>query len=176
MKKIIIFFVVFIFLQCAKSDRQVVLVSKFDSFQAQLKSKLQTAIKEQGVVGAIAICKDASPDLEKIMSDGMVVRRVSEKNRNPLHAPDMFEAETFAFWKKEIEQGRKPALLAKDTPEGLRVMKPIFLQDGVCLKCHGEISAIEPMVLKKIKEAYPDDKATGYTAGDLRGAFSGILK
>ena len=40
----------------------------------------------------------------------------------------------------------------------------------VCLKCHGE--NIDPAVKAKLGELYPNDKATGYKLGDLRGAFT----
>jgi len=39
-----------------------------------------------------------------------------------------------------------------------------------CLKCHGE--QLDPAVQARIKELYPDDKATGYKTGDLRGAVT----
>jgi hypothetical protein len=40
---------------------------------------------------------------------------------------------------------------------------------GLCLACHGE--TIDPAVAGKIAELYPEDKATGFREGDLRGAF-----
>jgi hypothetical protein len=39
----------------------------------------------------------------------------------------------------------------------------------MCLACHGQ--AIAPSVAQKIAELYPNDKATGYSEGDIRGAF-----
>lgn len=49
------------------------------------------------------------------------------------------------------------------------VMKAIGTEE-VCLTCHG--AAIAPAVLEKIQALYPDDKATGFGLGDIRGAFS----
>ena len=40
----------------------------------------------------------------------------------------------------------------------------------VCLKCHG--SNVAPDVKAAIGELYPEDQATGFKAGELRGAFS----
>ena len=40
---------------------------------------------------------------------------------------------------------------------------------AVCLKCHG--TDLSPEVTAKMTELYPQDKATGYKEGDLRGAF-----
>ena len=39
----------------------------------------------------------------------------------------------------------------------------------LCLQCHGE--AIAPPVAEKITKLYPEDKATGFREGDIRGAF-----
>ncbi|GGD52605.1 hypothetical protein GCM10011357_05560 [Lacimicrobium alkaliphilum] len=42
--------------------------------------------------------------------------------------------------------------------------------DGVCLACHGaDIASSTKQMLVKY---YPHDQATGYKAGELRGAFS----
>lgn len=41
---------------------------------------------------------------------------------------------------------------------------------GVCLMCHGQ-SLSEP-VQQALRDYYPDDEATGYTPGQIRGAIS----
>lgn len=45
-----------------------------------------------------------------------------------------------------------------------------------CLNCHGKKEKLSPAVLKVLKVKYPEDKAFGYRNGDLRGAFSVIIK
>ena len=40
---------------------------------------------------------------------------------------------------------------------------------GVCLACHGENLA--QGVQETITTLYPNDKATGFKSGDIRGAF-----
>jgi len=40
------------------------------------------------------------------------------------------------------------------------------------LNCHGSESELMPEVNSLIAQKYPDDKATGYRTGDLRGAVS----
>jgi hypothetical protein len=47
-------------------------------------------------------------------------------------------------------------------------MKAIVMQPQ-CLACHGQDLA-EP-VSAAIEERYPEDQATGFVAGELRGAF-----
>ena len=58
-------------------------------------------------------------------------------------------------------------------PEGdLLYTKPIVLNDQMCLRCHGtplqDIGAADWAMLQA---AYPQDKATGYKTGDLRGMW-----
>ncbi len=50
-----------------------------------------------------------------------------------------------------------------------RYMKPIPTT-GLCLTCHGETLADE--VSNKVKVLYPHDNATGFSLGDIRGAFT----
>jgi len=45
------------------------------------------------------------------------------------------------------------------------------MQD-VCLKCHGALDSIAAQVKDQLNAEHPFDKATGYTASQIRGAFS----
>jgi hypothetical protein len=40
---------------------------------------------------------------------------------------------------------------------------------GICLQCHGD--QIEPGVKARLQELYPEDQATGFEKGELRGLF-----
>jgi hypothetical protein len=51
------------------------------------------------------------------------------------------------------------------------MMRPIPA-GGVCLACHGPAEVLPNEVKQALKTKYPNDQATGYTAGQLRGAFS----
>jgi hypothetical protein len=44
--------------------------------------------------------------------------------------------------------------------------------DAVCLTCHG--ATLAPELAAAIRRDYPDDAATGFSQGQLRGAFSVI--
>jgi hypothetical protein len=39
----------------------------------------------------------------------------------------------------------------------------------LCLTCHGE--NLSDSISSKLSELYPEDRAVGYRAGDLRGVF-----
>ena len=41
--------------------------------------------------------------------------------------------------------------------------------DSVCLGCHG--TDLSPDVSRILADLYPVDRATGYSEGDIRGAF-----
>ena len=47
-------------------------------------------------------------------------------------------------------------------------MKAIVMQPQ-CAACHG--SNIDPELEQAITEKYPNDKATGFDVGNIRGAF-----
>ena len=50
-----------------------------------------------------------------------------------------------------------------------RYMKAIPMGAVPCLTCHG---APEPALNAEILRLYPQDRATGFAPGDLRGAFT----
>ncbi|MFT6919058.1 MAG: hypothetical protein ACJA2G_001693 [Cognaticolwellia sp.] len=56
-----------------------------------------------------------------------------------------------------------------DLKSVLRYMKAIPT-GGLCLACHG--SKLADDVSSKVNELYPNDQATGFKLGDIRGAFT----
>jgi len=59
--------------------------------------------------------------------------------------------------------------VTSDDGQEMRMMKAIPTGE-VCLKCHG--SNIAEPVQASLNELYPDDQATGFALGDIRGAFT----
>lgn len=59
------------------------------------------------------------------------------------------------------------------SPEGsVHFYAPILLAAPVCLQCHGRPEKdIAPATMAAIKKLYPEDKATGFQLGDLRGLW-----
>ena len=43
---------------------------------------------------------------------------------------------------------------------------------NLCLKCHGAQATLSPAVKEKLSALYPQDKATGYSLGQIRGAMT----
>ena len=96
--------------------------------------------------------------------------------RNPGNAPDDFERRVLEDFAVRIMAGTPPGTLEHSeivTTNGvrtLRYMKPIMMVDQPCSVCHG--GALADDVKAKVSALYPDDQATGFKPGELRGAFS----
>jgi len=146
-------------------------------FAEKLKGELMTAMKADGPVKAIEVCNVAAPAIAgEASTDGWTVKRTSLKLRNAKAAPDAWEKQTLEFFEAEKAKGADVSKLerAEIADAGgvptFRYMKAIPTAAEPCLACHGG-SIAEP-VKAKLAQLYPQDQATGYQAGDIRGAFA----
>ncbi|MBK8974241.1 MAG: DUF3365 domain-containing protein [Hahellaceae bacterium] len=142
-------------------------------FAGQLKPALQAAIAEGGPVNAINVCAEKAPEIARSLSEqsGWKVRRVSLKARNPSAVPDAWEKNVLEKFDQAIVAGQSPQSLAhQDIVNGqFRFMKAQGVEP-LCLNCHG--SNLAEDVLKTLRARYPEDRATGYELGQVRGAIS----
>lgn len=144
---------------------------------AELKATLQSTMKSDGPIKAISVCNTKAPILAKKVSaeKGMEVSRTSLKTRNELNAPDAWELavlEQFEHRKAEGEAVKKIEYSEVTKHNGnkvFRYMKAIPTDD-VCLMCHGD--NIAQGLTAELNKLYPNDRATGFKKGDIRGAFS----
>jgi hypothetical protein len=69
--------------------------------------------------------------------------------------------------------GQPPTPLATNlVPGQATFFAPIVLNNALCLNCHGEAGKdISAESLTLIRQHYPQDEATGFKLGDLRGAW-----
>ncbi len=138
-----------------------------------LKAELESAMKTGDPVAAMSICQIKAPELAKAISaeQGMTVKRVSQKNRNPvMGAANAWQTKVLNDFETRKATGEAAATLvyAEVVDNEFRFMKAIPTT-AVCLGCHG--TNLSPAVTAKLTEIYPQDKAIGYKEGDLRGAF-----
>jgi hypothetical protein len=63
------------------------------------------------------------------------------------------------------------AVVDEENEKVLRYMRPLMVAP-LCLNCHGPKETIKPEVRKVLSDRYPEDQATGFRDGDLRGAIS----
>lgn len=151
------------------------------SFGKALKSELVAAMQSGGPIAAIEVCNLKAPGIAEAVSleHGLDIYRVSLKNRNPENAPNDWQTrvlEEFEGRKAGGETGENLAWSESVDVDGaseFRFMKAIPT-GSVCLACHGETLATP--VAERISELYPEDKATGYSEGDIRGAFVVVQK
>ncbi len=140
---------------------------------SRLKSRLVETLAAEGPVAAIRVCSDEAPQIARQVSaqTGRTVSRTSLRVRNPDNTPDARERAVLELWQKRVEDGTPPAALeafVSDAGDDFLWMKPIVVA-APCLMCHGR--SIPDNVAAAIADRYPQDRATGYAEGDLRGAF-----
>ncbi|MCB1955372.1 MAG: DUF3365 domain-containing protein [Rhodocyclaceae bacterium] len=142
---------------------------------------MKHTVETEGVAAAIPVCKEKAPELmaEKAASLGWKIRRVSLKPRNAQRAtPDAWEQAQLEAFDRRRAAGEDPKgievgeiVAAADGTRVFRYMKALPVAP-VCVQCHGERDALAPELRAAIEQAYPQDRATGYAPGDLRGALS----
>jgi hypothetical protein len=151
-----------------------------DRYQQRLLAALTAALANGGPVAAIGTCADEAPRIASELSaaSGASVRRTALRTRNPLAAPDAVE--------RNVLEALRAAPLAADGSLAERSgwdgggggggVAPRYryfraIPTGpLCLTCHGP--AVDPALRAAIQARYPRDAATGFAAGELRGAFS----
>jgi len=145
--------------------------------QHLLQQELFAAMKDGGPLKAIEVCRSKAPVLAADLSkeSGWKVGRTALRVRNPANAPDAWEKKTLEEFGARLAKGEDPATVEKFEVvvlagrKSFRYMKAIRTAEA-CLGCHGP--ALKPELAAKVKELYPDDRATGFAAGELRGAFT----
>ena len=144
-----------------------------------LKSRLQQAIQSGGLEAGVNECQlEAAPIALALSQNGWEVGRTALKVRNPNNAADRWEREQLAWFSQLLTKAKQDNLTPKrpietyqyDSESGeFRYMMAIE-QGQVCMACHG--ASVAPSVKHAILEHYPNDQATGFELGDLRGAFT----
>ena len=146
------------------------------TFAGALQVELKTAMQDGGPIAAISVCNTRALPISELISDekGMALSRVSLKNRNPGNAPNDWQEAVLLNFEVQKAEGKNVSDLAwsetVNTENGseFRFMKAIPT-GSVCLACHGTALSLE--IEQKLAELYPGDKATGFSEGDIRGAF-----
>ncbi len=144
-----------------------------------LKSRLQQAIQSGGLEAGVNECQIvAAPIALALSQNGWEVGRTALKVRNPNNAADQWEREQLAWFSQLLTKAKQDNLAPKrpletyqyDSESGkFRYMMAIE-QGQVCMACHG--ANVAPSVKQSILKHYPNDQATGFELGELRGAFT----
>jgi hypothetical protein len=145
-------------------------------FAASLQAELKAAMQAGGPVNAISVCNTTAMPITKrvALEQGLQLSRVSLKFRNPANRPNDWQREVLESFEGRRAAGEQAAQLTWSDVRDVggqpqfRFMKAIPTS-GLCLQCHG--NSLGPEVSERLEELYPEDKATGFGQGDIRGAF-----
>ncbi|WJG10796.1 DUF3365 domain-containing protein [Aliiglaciecola sp. LCG003] len=149
---------------------------RITAFSDALKLQLQLAIKQGGLTNAIEVCKSVAPNIsQEYSTEGWLLKRTSLRVRNPINAADTWETSVLEQFNGSHDSGKGIDTLRASLVD-LQSSKPIYRYmraipiQPVCLSCHGE--NISGEVTEQLAQQYPQDRATGFKLGDIRGAFS----
>ncbi len=142
----------------------------------KLLAALQQEIGKSGPEGAILVCKDMAPKMAGEISQqtGWKIKRVSLKARNDARAiPDAWEKAALEDFDRRAAAGEPHTQLEKGekVDNEYRYVKALPVQP-LCLSCHGPVDQLTPAVKSALAQHYPNDLATGYSVGQIRGAIS----
>lgn len=136
-------------------------------FRKQLMGALMEALEEGGPVKAISVCQLRAPEIARAASKaGLEIGRTSHRLRNPKNAPEAW-METFLEEYLSNPEDTSPRAVRLDD-DRIGYVEPIRVM-ALCLTCHGQ--EIDDSVRKQLSYLYPEDRATGFSTGDLRGLF-----
>jgi len=150
-----------------------------DQLMSELKAELGQAMQQGGPLAAVAVCKSRAPEIAARLSasSGAEVGRTAIRLRNPANAPDDLERAVMQGFAAELSSA-SPAATAP--PEAIfesrsaqgterRYLRAIVMQPA-CLACHG--ATLAPELVTALARDYPQDMATGFETGELRGAVT----
>jgi hypothetical protein len=139
-----------------------------NELQQALLSKLKTAMDSGGPAAAVEVCRaDARAIADAVAKKhGVELGRTSHRVRNPANAPRP--------WARAIVERSAGATAAAeairtvDLGDRVGVLRPIGTAE-TCTRCHGREEEVRRSIGATLAAAYPDDRATGFAPGDLRG-------
>jgi len=153
-----------------KMKGMIIAKSTFKTFKSKIKEKAA----QGGLPAVVNFCHENAMKLTDSMgkAHNVIIKRTSHKLRNPQNKPDIDEEAVLNEYLKLQEENKpmEPVVL-KDSKGFVHFYAPIKLKKE-CLKCHGTPGKeIPDNIFKLIKTNYPEDQATGFKEGDLRGIW-----
>ena len=172
------------FVQAEEANIDEQLISQYDikaeevsnALLKELGFALKKQMKEAGPDAAVEVCSDLAPKIVNRISleKGWRVTRVGTRARNPLLGmADDWEQSAFEIFEQRKRAGESlkdqhySEISREKSGTYYRYAKALAVMP-ICTTCHGDANSVPKAVLTN----YPNDLATGYHAGDLRGAVS----
>jgi len=144
---------------------------------ATLIKRLTDELRVKEPHEALDICSAEAQGITQDVRNkyGIDVHRTALRYRNPKNKPDAYERAWMEAALKAPDDlnpaGDSEVIRKADGTRELRYIRPLTLQQ-LCTECHGPKDGLSPQVIEALKERYPDDRATGFVPGDLRGIVS----
>lgn len=142
-------------------------------FAETMMAELVRAMSGFGPPEAVRVCRERAPEIaaELARESGAKIGRTSLKFRNPQNIPEAWQIPVLMRFEQAGASAAQDKLeqFERNPAPGIeaRYMQAIIAKP-MCMSCHGEP---ETSVKEELRETYPHDRATGYEAGDIRGAF-----
>lgn len=145
-----------------------------NELKKSLGGQLKQALEAGGPKMAIPVCKNIALPLTEELSNAnedLRISRTALRTRNSANQADTQSASVMQTWQAILSTDEPvPEYHVQQTDESVIVHLPIMM-DEVCLKCHGDESQFSQALSEQIAELYPEDQATGFQLGALRGAI-----
>ncbi len=152
-------------LTAEQQEQHATALAAREALFTKLSGRLMSAIEKDGAAAAINVCKAEAPAIaEQVKREfGVDIGRTSFRLRNSMNPPPDWSSRFVA------ERAESPQFAALPD-NALGVLLPIKLQQN-CLLCHGPQEQLADDVKAALALHYPNDEATGFLEGDLRGWF-----
>ena len=145
-----------------------------ESATKELGMNLMSKMKEGGVDLAIPFCHaSAMPITGEIAKKYQAeIKRTSYKIRNPKNIPNEEETEILTQFLNSYKTGIPAESIVQKVNDNKIVFYAPIIMKKQCLACHGIVG--QELAIRTdsiIKSFYPDDQATGFKEGELRGLW-----
>jgi hypothetical protein len=139
-----------------------------NELQQALLAKLTATMASGGPPAAVEVCRTEARAIADAVAkkQGIELGRTSHRLRNPANAP--------RAWARVIVDGGSGVkasaekLRSIDLGDRVGVLRPIGTAE-TCTRCHGAEGEVRRNIGATLAAAYPEDRATGFAPGDLRG-------
>jgi hypothetical protein len=148
--------------------------------QAELLKNVSQAMRTGGPEYAIDFCNLRAMAIKDSLSriHDCRIQRIAVKYRNPADRPQTkTEKDQLALYLDAHQRGDTLSPEVYLFEDRIEYYKPIVLNNGACLVCHGTPGEqIAEETLEMIEAKYPGDLATGFALNDFRGAWKITFK
>lgn len=141
-----------------------------------LRGALVAKMQSEGPVAAVNFCHDEAPLIASQVAERHQVQigRTAVRHRSPSNAPSEWQQAALAEFAAKVAEGAPAAgMTSSSTVDVNGESRFRFAQsiptEAPCLACHGD--TVAPPIKAEIDKHYPQDTATGFKEGDLRGMF-----